>query len=98
MHDGHSNVENDVAGVGVFEDLGVDLPRVQIQITLEKVIQTSVASDFKFGTHSKRSSLSLGLSNRLEDSVSVTLKVKSPLVQVACCESDVVAHDVWLLG
>jgi hypothetical protein len=46
----HANIEQDVRRNRVLEDLSQRFPAMQIEITLEEVVQTPVTSNFQFWT------------------------------------------------
>lgn len=57
VHDGHANVRDDAMDRLILKDDGELFPRVQIGITLQKVIEQAIARDFKSADMSASSSL-----------------------------------------
>ena len=42
----HTNIEQDILGSRVLQDLGERFPAMQIKVTLEEVIQTPITGNF----------------------------------------------------
>lgn len=43
MANGHADINNDILAVGVIDDAGKHLPRVEVCITLEESIETAIS-------------------------------------------------------
>jgi len=75
----HANVQQDILALIMADDVHEDLPALLVQVELKKVIETSIASDFKLGPNTKTGTFLLCDDDGLDDTFFIAFQVESPL-------------------
>lgn len=79
--DGHADIEEDVLAIGVGEDSNEHLPRMQVGVALEEVVETAIAGDFELWADAEGGAGLFGEADAFDDALGVAFEVERPLVQ-----------------
>lgn len=80
MPNWHANIHKNILAIRMVDDPRKHLPRMQKDITFQKVVETAISRNFELRTDSQGGSSSFGNFHAFDDTCCVTLEIEGPLV------------------